>query len=580
MVSLVIHCQSLYASFYILVSEPDANKNKLDNEDIAGVSKIKWKIHPTDNFTRDEQLEINSFVSISYLKLAGIGKDDEIHKLFIRECAMEAYKYLCTNEQGFIIHGPPGTGKSIITWFWVLQQVKFHQKTVIWIHVSNNEHICLKLSQKEFFITQTILINNQILDLIRFSIPGQINIIVLDGVACNNNFQSEFVTTLNNWRNYYNGKGIQTVQTVLVSSLSFKVCESDQYQIQPFLMYPWIFEEYKSACENEEFFKSIKNFMENETYNEEMLNNKFYFAGASARWMFSTKTTEVISLINNYIDRLDLNEKLLNFNMGDKNPMILNHLIMQFPYKVNQQYFVPKRFFVSEFACKTIILRGNASLLNSSYLIAKDLKNKSFLGWLFEIDVIKQLQTNQNILINEKSAPDSTNQHQLVVNNMSGLIDVSPNMINNDLEKMLSGIWCRPAAFNQTGFDLYRLVEISSQPTNQTAKSKKTNKLIKKRFLLDCYQITIAQKHSLKVNAINKLANQINNALERDQFEITNILITFVWPNNKIEYKIENPENGNALNNYKINKSDIFYKNNILDNINKIVIAPSFDINF
>jgi hypothetical protein len=47
------------------------------------------------------------------------------------------------------MQGPPGAGKFITTWLWVLKQFKTDKK-ILWIHVWDSGVVVLKFGEKKF----------------------------------------------------------------------------------------------------------------------------------------------------------------------------------------------------------------------------------------------------------------------------------------------------------------------------------------------------------------------------------------------------------------------------------------------
>jgi len=97
-------------------------------------------------------------------------------------------------------------------------------------------------------------------------------------------------------------------QAIMVASLAVKTnIEDDEYKgISLLKSYPWTLEEYRSALADMQCFESVKTFLVDDLKialdDEELENivlNKFYHAGCSARWMFGKRLNTVTSELQN-----------------------------------------------------------------------------------------------------------------------------------------------------------------------------------------------------------------------------------------------------------------------------------------
>jgi hypothetical protein len=72
-------------------------------------------------------------------------------------------------------------------------------------------------------------------------------------------------------------------------------------------MYSWNLDEYKSAIKNDDFFDSIKDYLDanintkEKPSNEDLIESKFYYAGGSSRYMFTFSTSVVIDRLKSAI---------------------------------------------------------------------------------------------------------------------------------------------------------------------------------------------------------------------------------------------------------------------------------------
>jgi len=96
----------------------------------------------------------------------------------------------------------------------------------------------------------------------------------------------------------------------------------------------WTWEEYVNACGEDSFRQSIDKMLDtNSTDFMERLEEKYFFAGACARWMFFLNTQQVIDEIETHISRIHSTSELLSGLQGNQSQMAVNHLITNYGKK-------------------------------------------------------------------------------------------------------------------------------------------------------------------------------------------------------------------------------------------------------
>jgi hypothetical protein len=117
------------------------------------------------------------------------------------------------------------------------------------------------------------------------------------------------------------------------------------------------------------------------------VEEKFYFAGASARWMFANTVHNVQAQVDLYVERVKNFEQLVNRSHGIRSSDSSNHLLVR--YKGTDG---PETFFVSRFALKKLLHASrDRSDIRRAYALAKQHNNPAFLGWVVEFDFLEQL---------------------------------------------------------------------------------------------------------------------------------------------------------------------------------------------
>ena len=76
-------------------------------------------------------------------------------------------------------------------------------------------------------------------------------------------------------------------------------------------MGPWKFEEYQKACTNSSFFKNVREYFQSsaDVGSEAVLQEKYFYAGASARWMFETSISDIEYDTNRFLTAVIACEK-------------------------------------------------------------------------------------------------------------------------------------------------------------------------------------------------------------------------------------------------------------------------------
>ena len=99
-------------------------------------------------------------------------------------------------------------------------------------------------------------------------------------------------------------------------------------------MYPWSLDDYKRACQNKEFYDSVAPFLCDNVTDinatpDLLIERKFIYAGVCARWMFDTKTAEVIESINDMIEYVEDVTAHQNLLVGTKSDKTTNGLVVK-----------------------------------------------------------------------------------------------------------------------------------------------------------------------------------------------------------------------------------------------------------
>ncbi|KAF0690557.1 Aste57867_18044 [Aphanomyces stellatus] len=455
------------------------------------------------------------------LNVAGLSTCDE-KMLFCRQDTMKLIGALDEMGRGIRIYGPPGVGKSVTTWYWACNQVQKSKKTVLWIHLSKSTvPRIIRLTQSDTLAFQS----RQLSKLSEYVFDAQDDIIVIDGVTQND---ADLEKTVFDFHNS------TSRQAVSVASMFMKRNYEDEdfLKISNFEAAPWSLDEYYTATENEEFAKSVNCILidgccENEKEEEKeeekvnsnikhLVDQKYYFAGCSARWMFQTTVSNVISQIGYYFARVPSFVDILKGNIGLQSLDMVNHLACE-------QGTAKQRFFTSQYIARIALDKDGHEAIRLAYGVADILGNNSFKGWIVEMDFIQQIKSAKG---NGLNVTDMENR--AIRFEVSGLIRCDVESLSKDLIQKaivkeptaanLNNLWFLPSKWNQPSFDLFCFTICGN------------------RFVLQFIQVTTAKKHALKLQCFREVAL----TFAKMDLKIGGIDIFMATPSDLTEFEIPN----------------------------------------
>jgi hypothetical protein len=158
---------------------------------------------------------------------------------------------------------------------------------------------------------------------------------------------------------------------------------------------PWALTSYFEACENNDFFKYVSGSFDGIMYASQLtfaervayVKEKYYYVGASARWMFEHFVREIIATVERLLNKVDNFRSLLEGARGPQAKESLNHLLMM--YRAQSQF---QTFFVSQYVLKQLLSKSKDKTdILSAYKLALIHENPAFLGWVVEFDFIQTL---------------------------------------------------------------------------------------------------------------------------------------------------------------------------------------------
>eukprot|EP00291_Cryptomonas_curvata_P019152 CAMPEP_0172156996 /NCGR_PEP_ID=MMETSP1050-20130122/3539_1 /TAXON_ID=233186 /ORGANISM="Cryptomonas curvata, Strain CCAP979/52" /LENGTH=628 /DNA_ID=CAMNT_0012826163 /DNA_START=69 /DNA_END=1954 /DNA_ORIENTATION=- len=258
---------------------------------------------------------------------------------------------------------------------------------------------------------------------------------------------------------------------------------------------PWLLEHYFAACANTDFFECVRNNFD--PFDDDVIDDpssqevkismckaqveeKFYFAGASARWMFANTVHSVQDEIARYVDQVKNFEQLLNEGHGIQSSESSSHLLMRY-----QGTNGPESFFVSRYALKMLLYASkDKSDIQRAFALAKQHNNPAFLGWVVEFDFLKQLSdscANSAKVINLYSNVDGN-----IFWKISSVTSFDPHSPFE--EPWLLNQFRTPIKWNQGGYDAVGLFKVAG------------------KLVLRFLQVTQGRTHKMKMKFFASLA--------------------------------------------------------------------------
>jgi hypothetical protein len=413
--------------------------------------------------------------------------------LYFRQPAIHLIGELSQDIRAMMIQGPPGSGKSSITWAWACEQ-----DYVCWIHLDELKGtVCWKDASDSW--SKATYSNDS---LSAFVDSSKSRVLILDGIV-KEKHEILLSHAVANWLDVDVGRKL-----IIVCSLQY-VIKTETLKVhnyKTFQMPSWSLEEYTSAYSHVMMKHSITTEIlpENEVQDEdekvkdekdkdkEKLQDKFFVAGGSARWMFQFTVNEVIADIEMHVSRIGSDLTLLmNGLLGERSNTSISHLFCVFNTK--------EAFIVSEFATRSIAEKCEAAFLIQARNSSLAISNPTFDGWIFEAEFIYKLRSKEITVLFESSALALPVASKYRFCNLPDIVDVK-------LPASLDNVWFVPSKWNQACFDV-----VQALPDGGF------------RFI----QVTKSLEHTLKLKYIVLFLNRFIE-LKR---EVKALEIWFVVPN-------------------------------------------------
>jgi len=443
--------------------------------------------------------QVNGFFKVSHLSASGLASADDENLMYATsECvrlwttldgrwnALESQ--IVSKVFGLVVEGAPGIGKSVGAWAWACCQAMHFKKSGLWIHV--DEYVppsCVFLGPDG--CKNLKIYANELSDYMEST---KVDFLVFDGFKSTLKYKYDISYM-------FSTKTSSKRLCVIVTSMAGGLMKAQFGKHSPFIEFfehgPWLLEHYFAACANTDFFECVRNNFD--PFDDDVIDDpssqevkismckaqveeKFYFAGASARWMFANTVHSVQDEIARYVDKVKNFEQLLNEGHGIQSSESSSHLLMRY-----QGTNGPETFFVSRYALKMLLYASkDKSDIQRAFALAKQHNNPAFLGWVVEFDFLKQLSdscANSAKVINLYSNVDGN-----IFWKISSVTSFDPHSPFE--EPWLLNQFRTPIKWNQGGYDAVGLFKVAG------------------KLVLRFLQVTQGRTHKMKMKFFASLA--------------------------------------------------------------------------
>jgi hypothetical protein len=277
---------------------------------------------------------------------------------------------------GWIL-GSPGTGKSVAAFAFAISK-SLEDWTVIWVKLFPSARpVCLMLQGNQKFSAPCT--TEMILHLLKQPASTNKHLLIVDGFVSN---QADHVTIQEEAYQWRKLDKTNRRLIIVCSMLSRgKVSEGDDavYKVREFLLYSWTKGEYVEALSIPVFRESVLSALDAapETQLLDMIEQKFYYAGGSARYMFQFRTEDVIRKLRAAIRAIPIPPSSFFYWSNIRAENVINCLFSVFPGSGGRIY------------CESIVSDFAASELGScmpptAFQSVISLFNLDISGALFE----------------------------------------------------------------------------------------------------------------------------------------------------------------------------------------------------
>jgi hypothetical protein len=339
---------------------------------------------------------------------------------------------------GWIL-GPPGTGKSVAAFLYA-SLVDKADWSVVWIKLRQDRYpVCFILEGNNMYTAHFSA--NQLPDFLnRLNSPEKC-LMFVDGYLRTDTDHVQTLKSAMSWRD----KDRINRRLVVVTSMASrgKVSEGDDIEdrVQEFLVYSWTLNDYLEAFKIPDLVKSVSPFMDAAPGMslQQIVEDKFYYAGGCARYMCQFRTAEVIKRIKEAVKSIPSQSSESLFMPAIRAGTTINRLFSLY----QSEDPTGQESLVSAFAASEIAVTVGPSELKNILSVLQDDVSGSGAGSMLETFFCCKLRSGGV---------------ELTFRNGSSVILRSASIrkieTKSDLYEVQAEEWLKPRSERNPGYDL------------------------------------------------------------------------------------------------------------------------------
>ncbi|KAG9402054.1 hypothetical protein AC1031_007750 [Aphanomyces cochlioides] len=387
----------------------------------------------------------------SYLSCFRVQTPRDKLLLYCRRAFHDQVAFLTTQIErdghlGYIV-GSPSSGKTLTTLAFAstLDTTKW---TVTWICIDGDDapH-CVRLEDGSIR-TRALSSYIELREIFFDELDDDANhFVILDGVT---HQHDEEQAILRRWRR----RKTATRRLVIVASRATryrtKIYEDKQDGLVEFKLHAWTLSECVEAVQEDDFFDDIRCHL-NASYahvdisttissvvKTEVTESKFYFAGGSARYMFTMTTDAVIN---------DLKQSIAAASGGQLDPILTESLDRLLIHSFSSDG-AHNADFLSAYAAAEVALSGNQALIQKLAGMLKPSASPTANGWKAEWAFLSNLQFKGVVCLSDAKKTRIEYWSQAPLRRFD-----PTNAAHFDMLPTNAGVWLKPVKWSRGGYD-------------------------------------------------------------------------------------------------------------------------------
>ena len=437
------------------------------------------------------------------------------------------------------ITGPPGTGKSTEAWAWALWKAGSAKQTITWLHFTKTRKVKVVIGPER--VVRCDVSNST--DLSLLIAQSCSDYLIVDGVTKENS--TSFLQSCSSW--FEKTKKPFLVVTSVSVPLSVEV--EGSAKLETHVVPSWVVDQYLEACRSRTFYESVyanlqrPNGIDNgvlvweEEKVAEIVQEKDFYAGGSARWMFDFSYADFKKDFNTHFAKVLNYKAILSQAEGPEHPNAVNHLR---GLSFNDEQFSP--FFISQYTANRVKDQCRRDddfdflrFLSDAYEKANGTENPAFGGWVYEFDIDDQLRTAMETEGGQFAARGDPKTYR-VDHYMSYPNEPrNPTLIREvttyfrDPKNEHKSFWAKPDLWKNPAFDFlcFQLLSPTLSPSFCSSSSSSSSSFPPRQLKVIAFNGTQGKAHDVKLSFLSVLAK---NFAEQPDWAIAKIEFLFVVP--------------------------------------------------